>query len=420
MSDFVVPSNPNYKGSSKKHKKSSSNFTVPENPNTQPISNTPPAPQDAGWNESDTKHISDSNIANGINPTNNISNTDNSIVPTNPNAISPTTTVKENTPDINEIASEIESARKRSAIAAFKKARDESISNLDEQESTIEPEYYDRKNEVAASNDVGALNFAQYMAGKGVRGKQAALPEIYRNNALQRNLGELNQAEAQEKANIARNRANINNAYEQDVASASDNAKTQALEQAIAQYNTEQQYKLAAENQAFNQNLASKQYADEATATEKQDYLNNIGQFYNDYQAEINNIKNDNDTSNDWQIALLQAARQKKLRDLQTATEEKTQQDFENSLKQQETNYNTNKPYYKETDGSSGLTKTEQNNQSYGEDYQSLKSLSYDGAIAELTNNAAAYISQYGASGYKSLWNDVLADAIAEGYTNKK
>lgn len=42
-------------------------------------------------------------------------------------------------------------------------------------------------------------------------------------------------------------------------------------------------------------------------------YANNIGQFSNDYMAEINRVTNDNDPSNDWQIAYLQNARNQKV-----------------------------------------------------------------------------------------------------------
>lgn len=42
-------------------------------------------------------------------------------------------------------------------------------------------------------------------------------------------------------------------------------------------------------------------------------YANNIGQFSNDYMAEINRVKGDNDPSNDWQIAYLQNARNQKI-----------------------------------------------------------------------------------------------------------
>lgn len=42
-------------------------------------------------------------------------------------------------------------------------------------------------------------------------------------------------------------------------------------------------------------------------------YVQNIGQFSNDYMAEINRVMNDGDPSNDWQIAYLQNARNQKI-----------------------------------------------------------------------------------------------------------
>lgn len=51
-------------------------------------------------------------------------------------------------------------------------------------------------------------------------------------------------------------------------------------------------------------------------------YANNIGQFSNDYMAEINRVKGDNDPSNDWQIAYLQNARNQKISGQNTAQSE--------------------------------------------------------------------------------------------------
>lgn len=47
----------------------------------------------------------------------------------------------------------------------------------------------------------------------------------------------------------------------------------------------------------------------------KQDWLATIGQFAGNFQAEINRISNDNDSSNDWQIPYLKAARVQKISD---------------------------------------------------------------------------------------------------------
>ena len=68
------------------------------------------------------------------------------------------------------------------------------------QESTIKDTYYNQRNRAAADADVGAYNFAQYMASRGIKGNAGAMPEIYRNVGLQNRLGGLGQQEAQEYA----------------------------------------------------------------------------------------------------------------------------------------------------------------------------------------------------------------------------
>ena len=50
-----------------------------------------------------------------------------------------------------------------------------------------------------------------------------------------------------------------------------------------------------------------------ALATEKKDFSNNINAYYNDFQQEINNVQGDGDSSNDWKIPILQAARNEKI-----------------------------------------------------------------------------------------------------------
>ena len=69
-----------------------------------------------------------------------------------------------------------------------------------------------------------------------------------------------------------------------------------------------------------------------ALANEKREYANNIGAYYNDYQAEINNVLNNNDASDDWKVPYLQAARNQKLNNIAAAQAAADQQAFENQL----------------------------------------------------------------------------------------
>ena len=69
-----------------------------------------------------------------------------------------------------------------------------------------------------------------------------------------------------------------------------------------------------------------------ALANQKSEYANTIGAYSNDYQAEINNVMNNNDASDDWKVPYLQAARNQKLNNIAAAQAAAEQQAFENQL----------------------------------------------------------------------------------------
>ena len=69
-----------------------------------------------------------------------------------------------------------------------------------------------------------------------------------------------------------------------------------------------------------------------ALANEKSEFANTIGAYSNDYQAEINNVMNNNDASDDWKVPYLQAARNQKLNNIAAAQAAADQQAFENQL----------------------------------------------------------------------------------------
>lgn len=121
---------------------------------------------------------------------------------------------------------------KESYITALENALRSNISQLESELAKIQPFYYDKRNEAAASSDIGALNFAQYMASRGVKGAAAGLPEIYRNAALQQRIGALDVAEAQDVAEVERARSDIQREYEANLANVLKNyaSDLQALE----------------------------------------------------------------------------------------------------------------------------------------------------------------------------------------------
>lgn len=66
--------------------------------------------------------------------------------------------------------------------------------------------------------------------------------------------------------------------------------------------------------------------------TDTENFKNTISQYNNDYQAQINNVLNDSDPNNDWQAGYLGAARQKKIETEKQTAIAQQQQDLKNAL----------------------------------------------------------------------------------------
>lgn len=248
------------------------------------------------------------------------------------------------------------------------------LSALDTEYAKIDPYYYDARRQAQSASDIGKLNFAQYMAGRGIKGAAAGLPEIYRNVSLQGVLGALGRQEAAAKGEIERARStaqeqyntmlsNLQNqyasdlslleqeylkakegiaeAYAQDRLAAEAGILAQGLQAYIDQMNADRlfslneaqltgrygdQFTLPAITTLANltgylpggtPTLQGLQFMQGIQDKERQQWLDTIGRFSDNYQAEINRVMNDNDPSNDWQIAYLQAARQQKIQQQQ-------------------------------------------------------------------------------------------------------
>lgn len=146
--------------------------------------------------------------------------------------------------DTQGTINQLKEAQIRAQMAALEKQLGNSMSNLDNQQAGLGSIYYDKRNQVAAQSDISAMNFAQRAAARGMSGNAAAMPEIYRNSALQGQLGMLNRDEAGANAGIESNRASLRNNYESDIVSTQAGIEAQALQNYINQMNTDRQFGL--------------------------------------------------------------------------------------------------------------------------------------------------------------------------------
>lgn len=234
--------------------------------------------------------------------------------------------------DTSQYISQLADAQRAARIAALDKARGNALAALDTEQANIAPVYYDKRNQAAAQSDVGAMNFAQYMAARGIKGAAGAMPEIYRNASLQGQLGALDRQEASQLGAIERQRANVEAGYASDVAAAEADIQSQAMQNAINQMNADREFAMQQAAQEWEIKRANQERQKAAEDAARQEWLTTIGRYADDYQAQINAVQNDGDPSNDWQIPYLQAARQNKISDLDAAAAKQAQQDFENQL----------------------------------------------------------------------------------------
>lgn len=275
-------------------------------------------------------------------------------------------------------------AQQKTQIAQLKQARNKALANLDVQEQEIRPTYQTARNQASATSQSGARSFAEYLANRGLTNSGAsAQGEINRLSSLQNSLGNIDKAEANAYRDIANQRTAVENDYVAGVANA-NNAIAQEYYNNLLNYNQQQREMV---NQLQQQAL---------------------GQYANDYQAQINNLLAQGYSPNSLEVLQLQALRGNKmgtnysnantpenaLASIQAGNinynnasalgwtvaqaqqyynnllaqqqAEADQQEFENYIKQQQlandtaqTNYNINKPYSSKS--STGTTSSAQN-----------------------------------------------------------
>ncbi len=227
---------------------------------------------------------------------------------------------------------ELAEAQRQSRIAALQKSKETALANLESgltsamstyagEEAALKPYYYDLRNRTAAQSDIAAKNFAEYMAAQGIRGSAAGLPEIYRNAALQGQIGALTRQEQQAREDIARRRsttqaeyetqkAGLLNAYESDVAAAMADIDAQTLQNYI------DNMRMIQTQRAADLAAQGKTSTGELTLQGRQAQQNELAQqaallaarYYDDIQAYINTLD-----PNDPIMPYLYAERQKKI-----------------------------------------------------------------------------------------------------------
>lgn len=180
-------------------------------------------------------------------------------------------------------------AKRKSQINALKQAKQKALDNLNVQEQTIKPMYQNQRNLASASSQQGARSFAEYLANRGLTNSGAsAQGEINRQSSLQNTLGNIGTAEANAYRDIANQRTAVENDYVANLANANS----------------------AIDSEYFNNLLNYNQQQRQMVQQLQQQAL---GQYSNDYQAQINNLLAQGYSPNSLEVLQLEALRGNKV-----------------------------------------------------------------------------------------------------------
>ena len=254
-------------------------------------------------------------------------------------------------------------------LQALEQQKRNALATLKQEKAQVNPAFHTGLSNIAGQSARQARNLAEYLAQRGqTQSGIAAQGEMQMQSDLLSQQGLLEQQRAQTLADIARRESEVRSAYDSGVLDA-------AMER---QYN------------ALQGQLAEQERA-------RQEGIATVGQYYDDYAAQLNKIAQMEamgDYSQSYLKPYLTMARQEKMARQAEAQAKAEQQEFENWLAMQKLR--------KTGSGGGGtpdkgLTKDE----AFAFDYDKAAS----GAISpqEVTSNRASLIAQYGLTKFNQI-----------------
>ena len=219
-------------------------------------------------------------------------------IPVNTSVTQPTTA---------SLKDQIVNTQKQNAVDRFKTAFEQSKGRLAQEEAAVAPEFRKKESLIGVQDTMSrtAADKSRAIGGLSAAGAKGQ-DEMAQNVITQGSLGASREQEQTIRADIQRRLSEAQLLRDQGIATAESEADITTMQNKLYELDA-----LAAKQDAAE--LTSKAEAEAKDAQIKSDYLNTIGRFYGDYQAEINRVKNDGDPTNDWQIPILESARQSKI-----------------------------------------------------------------------------------------------------------
>ncbi len=140
-------------------------------------------------------------------------------------------------------------AEKRAAITDLQNTRNQTLSDLEAEQSKLGSTYNAQRTQTSNASKVNARNFQEYLANTGrANSGIGAQYEMGRQNSLNRDLNALNTQQAADMADIERRRTLANNAYNTGLAGANAQVEANYIKNLLDQ-----------QQQQFENNLALRQ-----------------------------------------------------------------------------------------------------------------------------------------------------------------
>lgn len=125
-----------------------------------------------------------------------------------------------NTNDYSGYLEDMHAAKKKAAVAELTSAYNKNVAALDTAEKKISPVYQAARNQAAGESERSGRNFAEYAAGTGLTTGAGGQAKLARTIALQNGLNDLNAREADDRADLALQRSQLESEYNAAVAKA--------------------------------------------------------------------------------------------------------------------------------------------------------------------------------------------------------
>lgn len=219
----------------------------------------------------------------------------------------------------------LQSVQRQSKLDAmrdmFNKAFESQKSEIESTREGLTPRFRTERSNIGTADTMARARTEAIQAGQGLSGAGAASQsDIAQNVITQGALGQSRATEAEQ--NRLLDQAILQAAQQRDLGIAQGElqeaqlADERAYQQQLLNQQIAREDQLRREAQAREDLLLGQQRQDTAQAQQRQDFLNTIGRFSADYQAEINRLQTSDDPDKDFKIAVLQQERQNKINQL--------------------------------------------------------------------------------------------------------